>query len=142
MKGLRLVAASACSLPWLRSLPVFPGALGRLVDDAFFPLCHHLAGRVLVLAGVPMCVCSRCAGLYAGMVLGFVLGELGRAANPRRWVTGALALTLLDVATQDAGLHLPYHPARLATGALLGWAITAWMVAELEKSGRRRVRGA
>ena len=80
MKGVRFGAALLVALPWLRAwiqaCRCLPDWLNRLIDEAFRPLCHHMAGRVLVLAGQPMCVCSRCAGLYAGLAVGFLVGIL------------------------------------------------------------------
>jgi uncharacterized membrane protein len=127
--GLRLAAALLSALPWLRVLPGVPLWLAQLVDRTFLPLCHHWAGRVLVLGGEPMCVCSRCAGLYAGLALGFLLPgpKLDDHVYARAF-GGALAAALLDIVTQDLGLHPPSHPVRLLTGALLGWTAAAWMV--------------
>lgn len=132
---LRGALALACALPWLaRSLPI---ALAKVVDAAFFPLCHHVAGRVLAWGPRPMCVCSRCAGLYAGLAIGLVLG--GPDWEDRTWkrlLAVALGLTLADVVTQDLHLHAPSHPTRLLTGAALGWVASGWMVRATSRSRR------
>ena len=144
MKGVRFGAALLVALPWLRAwiqaCRCLPDWLNRLIDEAFRPLCHHMAGRVLVLSGQPMCVCSRCAGLYAGLAVGFLVG--GPRLEGRtyaRMVVVAIAAAVVDVVTQDAGLHAPYHPARLATGALLGWTTAAWMGQELQTRASREL---
>lgn len=125
----RAGAALLCALPWLRAWPSTPGWLGRVVGLTFLPLCHHWAGRVLELGGEPMCVCSRCAGLYAGLAAGFLLPAPALADRTyRRVLTVAIAAMAVDVVTQDAGLHAPWHPARLATGLAVGWALAAWVV--------------
>jgi len=135
--GLRLAAVLLSALPWLRVLPGAPVWFGQLVDLTFFPLCHHWAGRVLVLGGEAMCVCSRCAGLYAGLALGFLLpAPKLRDHVYARLFAFALAAALLDVVTQDAGLHAPFHPVRLATGVALGWITAAWMIRATSPSRR------
>ena len=137
MTRLRLAAVVLCALPWLRALNLAPLWLAHAVDLAFLPLCHHWPGRVLVLSGEAMCVCSRCAGLYAGLALGFLL------AAPKltdrvyaRLLAVAIALAVLDVVTQDVGLHAPLHAVRLATGAGIGWVAAAWMVRATSRSRR------
>jgi len=134
---LRLAAALLSLLPWLRAVGAIPPVLAALVDRAFFPLCHHLEGRVLLIHGEAMCVCSRCAGLYAGLATGFLLAtpRLEDGAY-RRLLTAGLVAIALDVVTQDTGLHAPFHPVRLATGALVGWAAAAWMVVAISRSRR------
>jgi hypothetical protein len=51
-------------------------------------------------------------------------------------VIGAFVLTVLDVVTQDIGLHPPLHPTRLLTGFFLGWTATALLVATLSRELR------
>jgi uncharacterized membrane protein len=137
VKGLRLAAALVCALPWLRALHATPVWLAALVDVGFFPLCHHWAGRVIVLQGQAMCVCSRCAGLYAGLAGGFLLGAPKLGDHMYARLLGlALFLTALDVVTQDAGLHAPFHPVRLLTGGCVGWIVGAWMVRSTSPSRR------
>jgi len=84
-----------------------------------------------------MVVCSRCAGVYLGLVLGVAL------PLPRRWlphgralVLAALVLATLDVVTQDLGLHAPFHPGRLATGLFLGWSGCAFLIGTLRQTSR------
>lgn len=132
---LRLGAALLLLLPWARSMPGAPVWAAHVIDYVFLPLCHHSPSRVLVIDGEPMCVCSRCAGLYGGLALGLLLG-LPRARYERLfWV--AAFLTLLDVVTQDVGLHAPFHPVRLATGAFLGWVVASWIVQTVSERARR-----
>jgi uncharacterized membrane protein len=132
--ALKVLVALAGSLPWVfAALCLRPPVLVQV----FHSLCHQMPERTLVVAGVPMLVCSRCAGLYAGLALGVA------ACLPRTWVphgraivAGALLLALADVATQDLGLHAPWHPGRLATGLLLGWAASGFMFGAIEREAR------
>jgi uncharacterized membrane protein len=133
---LRLTLMLGGLLPWLRVLRGLPTSLGLAIDQAFSALCHHLPERTLVLGGSAMCVCSRCAGLYAGVALAAVWTRIepaSRGASRARLAFQVgLGLLALDVVTQDLGLHPPWHSVRLATGALVGWAAAFWMLAELE----------
>jgi uncharacterized membrane protein len=134
---LRVVAATLLLLPWARSIPATPAWAGHFIDYVFLPLCHHSPSRVLALHGEPMCVCSRCAGLYAGLALGFLVSlRLPRAAyETLLWL--AVLLAFLDVVTQDAGLHPPFHPVRLATGGFLGWVAASWIVRTVSERAPR-----
>lgn len=137
MTRLRFAAVLLCALPWLRALHGAPAWLAQTVDLVFLPLCHHWPGRVLVLSGDAMCVCSRCAGLYAGLALGFLLTAPKLTDRVyARLLAVAISLAILDVVTQDIGLHAPLHPVRLVTGASVGWVAAAWMVCATSQSRR------
>jgi uncharacterized membrane protein len=129
------------ALPWL--LPfgrsyLRLGAVGAAIDLAFTPLCHRLTERTLVLAGVPMPLCSRCAGIFAGVALGaiFALPRIPLA----RWraiIAATGALMLLDVVTQELGVHPIWHLSRVLTGALFGYAIAVAVITALR--GEQRI---
>src|SRR5271155_2334385 len=123
----RAVVAFVGLLPWVEGLarPELHDSVRRAIDIAFLALCHHAPGRTLVLRGAAMCVCSRCAGLYAGV---FVAGLWPSAIAPARLrlaLPAGAALMIADILFQELGLHPPWHAARLATGALVGWAAPA-----------------
>ena len=120
-------------IPLLRAwLPL--GSLGVALDAAFVTMCHRLPERTLTLAGVAMPVCSRCAGVFGGVALGALLVRPRLSARAWRWIiTAAAASMVLDVATQDLGLHPVWHPARLATGAAFGYALGAACVLALRR---------
>jgi uncharacterized membrane protein len=122
-------------LPWLRALAdrELPTSLKRGIDQAFSTLCHHLPDRTLVVRGEAMCVCSRCAGLYAGVASAalFCWGA-GRGGRFKLALHVGLALMIVDIVTQDVGFHAPCHSVRLATGAWVGAALTGWMFREAE----------
>ena len=125
-------------LPWLLPLarawlPL--GAAGVVLDAAFVTTCHRIPERTLVLAGVAMPVCSRCAGIFAGVAVGALLAWPW--LPPRAWrlaITAASLAMLADVVTQDAGLHPVWHPVRLATGFLFGYALAAAAVSALRRA--------
>jgi uncharacterized membrane protein len=123
--GFILVGALPWVLPFARAwLPL--GRAGELLDLLFLPMCHRLPERTLTLAGVAMPLCSRCAGIFAGLALGALLmWPRVEIARFRILVGVAGALMLLDVVTQDLGLHPLWHATRIASGLLFGYAIAA-----------------
>ncbi|NUQ79479.1 MAG: DUF2085 domain-containing protein [Polyangiaceae bacterium] len=125
-RGL-LIAAGI--LPWLLPfgrayLPMGPA--GDFIDRLFWPMCHRFPERTIELAGWLMPLCSRCAGIFGGVALGAAV------AWPRLSLRGWRALLILtaalmvaEVITQDLGLHPVFHPTRIGTGVLFGYAMAA-----------------
>jgi hypothetical protein len=75
-------------------------------------LCHQRPDRTIHLAGCPMPVCGRCAGLYAGAPIGLVAAALV-SFSPRRGARRGLALAAVPTAltlaaewTGPAGGHV------------------------------------
>jgi len=123
--GLVMVGLSPWLLPLARAWLPF-GTAGAMLDAAFMAICHRIPERTLVLAGVAMPICSRCAGIFAGVVVGALVAR--PALSPRAWRAAIAAAglgMLVDVVTQEAGLHPVVHPSRIATGFLFGYALAA-----------------
>jgi uncharacterized membrane protein len=132
--ALRIALAFVGALPWLSALgaPSLPTSLKRAIDLAFAGLCHHVPERTLVIHAEAMCVCSRCAGVYAGIALAALGSGLlwrGETRLLRVALAASLAFMMADIVTQDLGLHAPWHAARLLTGALVGGSAAAWTLA-------------
>jgi uncharacterized membrane protein len=124
-------------LPLLRAwLPL--GSIGVSLDAVFVTMCHRIPERTLTLAGVAMPLCSRCAGVFGGVALGALAVWPRLTARPWRWViTAAAGSMVLDVATQDLGLHPVWHVARLATGFAFGYSVAAACVQALQYEARQ-----
>jgi uncharacterized membrane protein len=122
--------------PWFFPLVArhLPSGAASFIDAAFEATCHRLPARTLVLAGATMPLCSRCAGIFAGLALGALVAwphmELRRA---RFLLAIASALMIADVAMQDLGLHPMWHSTRLLTGIALGYVVAAVVRAELAR---------
>lgn len=120
----RFALAAFGILPWL--LPVVGLVVPHRFTDAFglvFALvCHRRPERTLTLFDAAMPVCSRCAGVFGGALLGALMAwpRLSLSAS-RRGLAIALALGVLDVVTQDFGGRGPSHATRLGTGLLFGY---------------------
>lgn len=128
-----IIGLSPWLLPMARAwLPL--GEVGVMLDAAFVPICHRIPERTLVLAGVAMPICSRCAGIFAGIVVGALAAR--PALSPRTWrlAIGAAGLGMLvDVVMQSTMFDSVYHPSRLATGFLFGYALAAACVDTLRR---------
>lgn len=133
--ALRAVVLAAGLLPWILALA---RARSPAVMLAFASLCHQMPERTLTILGTPMAVCSRCAGIYAGVALGALFPLPHRMLGAARAILlTALGLMVADVVTQDLGLHAPFHPVRVGTGLLVGWIASAWMTRALLREESR-----
>jgi uncharacterized membrane protein len=104
--------------------------VGAMSIFAFFSkLCHQRPDRAFYLFGTQTAVCFRCLGIYAGAAFGGFL-QLSRMAAIR-WLTAALLLNVIDVASETIGLHGNMPLLRLLIGATLGFAVGAMLSAEL-----------
>jgi uncharacterized membrane protein len=115
-----------------------PEWLFSALDWPFHLVCGRAPARVLAIAGAPMPLCSRCAGIWLGVS---VSAAMAWPALPPRALQAmaavACALMLAEVVTQDLGLHPVFHPTRIASGLLLsvpfGGALGALITRELIK---------
>ena len=124
-----MLVATAGAIPWLfaaaHSRPVAAVAL-------FHGLCHQLPEKTLSLGGVAMLVCSRCAGIYAGVALGaLVPAPRSWCSASRRLLLAAALPMLVDVILQATGTIPILHATRLGTGLLAGWVASALLFAWL-----------
>lgn len=135
---LRCLVAAAGLLPWaVLACGVRPDALAAV----FHGYCHQSPERTLVCGGTAMLVCSRCAGIYAGVALGALLpAPATLRRHGRWWLAVAGALLLADVLLLKFEVLPVLHGTRLATGALAGWCASAFMFACL--TGERRAKPA
>lgn len=113
------------TLPWwlpFAEAYVPLGPVWLLMDLPFAAICHGLPDRTLELAGLAMPVCSRCAGIFAGLALGVLICRPRLVLKQARLaLLGAGLLMVADIVTQDLGWHPMWHTTRLLTGGLLGY---------------------
>jgi uncharacterized membrane protein len=107
----------------------------------FRPLCHGFPERCLTLFDVPMPICARCTGIYAGMLAGVAAALLFFAM---RWVRFlrerimkrvalvSIVPLALDGLSQLAGLRESTNPLRIATGLIAGLAFGLWILSAIE----------
>jgi len=105
-------------------------ALATALEWPWSLTCHRLPERTLSAFGSKMPMCSRCMGLDTGFGAGLVVGAPYR--GPRllwAWVGGATLLLLLEMETQNMGMHPIWHLTRTLTGALLAYPVGAAITA-------------
>jgi len=103
--------------------------VGALVQVSAAALCHQQPARSFAAGGLPLPVCARCLGLYAGGALGLLGWRFRRRAattaeQRRRRQTMAVAAvpTALSVLVVWAGGPDTSNAVRAALGLLLGAA--------------------
>ncbi len=125
---------------WIALTTALHAAGGGLVwtalDLPFRLLCHRIPERVISIAGTPMPLCSRCAGLWLGASISAACAWPVLPLRALRIVLPvALALMAIEVLTQDLGLHPVFHPTRLLSGLLvsvpLGGAVGGMITRDL-----------
>ena len=128
---MRLLLALSGALPWmLVAFSRYTSAMRPL----FKSFCHQIPERSLTFFGTPMVVCSRCAGIYAGIALGAVMPSFDFMARHGRlllWV--ALFIVLSDVFVQNYLLHSINHTLRITTGFIAGWTASAFLFSSIGK---------
>jgi uncharacterized membrane protein len=107
------LAAVVCGAIVIAPLGPFP-----LLYWAFASVCHQQPERALWLAGAPVAVCARCAGVYFGALAGLLL----RFPSRRTLLLGSLGLLAMDWVTEAAGLRPAWTVARWVTGCCAGLA--------------------
>src|SRR5687768_8531314 len=71
----RVVLIVVGFLPWIVPFArgYLPLEVGEALDRLFWPVCHRFPDRTIELAGWLMPLCSRCAGIFAGIAVGAVI---------------------------------------------------------------------
>lgn len=145
LRAWSLMGAAASVILLGASLPPFLPAGGRaLVMHAYAPVCHQLPGRSPALDGVPLAVCDRCLGIYAGVLLGVLTLGWGRhlwarlRAVDRLVLLGSLVPLALDWAGPLLGLWPNVPLSRAATGLLFGGVAASFAADRLLAALERR----
>ena len=99
--------------------------LAQLDYRAFHAVCHQIPERSFYVAGYPLAVCARCAGIYAGFVSATLVYPLLRDVRSREmpgrvWLLAAMLPLAVDFSLGFFGLWENTHVSRFATGALAG----------------------
>ena len=132
-------ALMALSVLWMALILVAPWLVAErhfmastIIYQGFSAVCHQIPERSFYFHGYPMGVCSRCAGIYAGFIIGLLLypflRDLREERFPPRWILiGAAVPTTIDFAGGVVGLFANSFLSRALTGVLFG-AVAAFYV--------------
>jgi len=108
----------------------------------FRVLCHGIPSRCIELFGVPMPICARCVGIYAGLLIGLLVFWLLPIITERAmrvFLFIAVTPLAIDGVTQLVRLRESTNPLRMATGIAAGLAFGLWVLSAVERRGEARL---
>jgi uncharacterized membrane protein len=103
------------------------------VYSFFSFICHQMPDRSFHIEGEKFGVCSRCFGVYFGLLLGFFIYPLLRRIDeiepiPRIWLFLSLVPAGIDWSLGVFGLWENTFTSRFLTGLILGVACATFIV--------------
>ena len=129
---------------WLRSVPGATAALFTfLIYGIGSVICHQQPERSFYVGSIPLPVCARCTGIYAGgavvamAVLAGCRFPLHPAARVRVWLGAAAVPAVLSLLYEWGTARTPSNTIRAATGVLIGAAVAAAVFALLQDGANR-----
>jgi uncharacterized membrane protein len=125
---LILLAPIAQNLGWIN--------LANPVYKFFSFLCHQQPERSLHIFEHHFAVCSRCFGVYFGLVFGFIIYPFIRKIEeiepfPRIWLFLSLVPIGIDWSLGVFGIWENTHLSRFLTGLILGTACAVFIIPAL-----------
>jgi uncharacterized membrane protein len=116
---------------------------GKAIYSFFSFLCHQMPERSLSIGGHPFAVCSRCFGVYFGLVAGFAAYPLWRNIDnteplPRFWLFLSLVPIGIDWSLGIFGIWENTHFSRFVTGLILGVACATFIIPALVEIRQNR----
>ena len=99
-------------------------------------ICHQIPERSFHIAGEQFAVCSRCFGVYFGLLFGFAIYPLWRNIDeiepiPRFWLFLSLIPMSIDWTLTFFGIWENTQLSRLITGTIVGIACSTFIVPAL-----------
>lgn len=124
---------------WVLAIVLAPISLGAgwgmasPIYTFFSYICHQLPERSLHLDVHPLAVCSRCFGVYFGLLAGLTVYPLWRRIDnieplARIWLFASLVPIGFDWSLTVFGLWENTHLSRVLTGLVLGVACATYIV--------------
>jgi uncharacterized membrane protein len=140
-QALRVWAiATAVVLVWVGLIVAAPllinSHFSTLTYQFFSYICHQIPERSLHVAGHQMAVCSRCFGVYFGLLAGIATYPLWRPVDEtepiaRFWLFLSLVPITVDWSLTVFGIWENTHLSRFLTGMILGVACAIFIVPAL-----------
>lgn len=96
-------------------------------------ICHQISDRSFHIGGEQFGVCSRCFGVYLGLVVGFVAYPLWRSVAeieplPKVWLFFSLVPITIDWSLTIFGIWENTLLSRFITGIILGFACATYII--------------
>ena len=119
--------------------PVFaasPGILreaGEVLYAFFNSICHQIEGRSFLMSGMPFAVCSRCAAIYFGFLVGVLIYPLVRGIErpgmpSRLFLVIACIPMIVDAFPWRFGIYVTTNATRAITGGIVGFTLAFFIV--------------
>lgn len=130
------IITSLVVLMWVGSIVAAP-LLGLSSVYSFFSyLCHQIPDRSLHIDGHSLAVCTRCFGVYFGLLAGVMIYPLWRPIEEiepirRFWLFLSLVPVTIDWSLTMFGIWENTHLSRFVTGMILGVACATFIVPAL-----------
>ena len=111
-------------------------ALSSPVYRFFSFICHQMPDRSFHLMEHQLAVCSRCFGVYFGLLLGLVIYPLWRKIEnidplPRIWLFASMVPIAVDWSLGVFGIWENNHFSRFITGLILGVGCATYIMPAL-----------
>lgn len=96
-------------------------------------VCHQIPQRSFHIDNEPFAVCSRCFGVYFGLLSGFVIYPIWRRLDdieplPRFWLFLSLIPITIDWSLTIFGIWENTQLSRVITGLILGFVCAVYIV--------------
>ena len=139
-------------LAWVFAIVLAPVAkangvvgLSSPIYHFFSYICHQISVRSFHVGGEQFAVCSRCFGVYFGLLLGFAIYPLWRSVDEieplrRIWLFLSLIPISVDWSLTIFGIWENTHLSRFITGLILGVACSTFIVPALVEITRNLSR--
>ncbi|MGB7068491.1 MAG: DUF2085 domain-containing protein [Pyrinomonadaceae bacterium] len=137
------LAALAATALWIAAILTAPIAKAAEFQQISGPvygffgfICHQIEARSFHISGHHLAVCSRCFGVYIGLLAGFAIYPIWRGLHnieplPRFWLILAVFPMAIDFSLTLFGIWENTHASRFITGAVLGFACATFIVPAL-----------
>lgn len=111
-------------------------AVSTPIYNFFSYICHQMPSRSFHIENRSLAVCSRCFGVYAGLLFGFFAYPFFRLIEeveplPRFWLFLALIPMGIDWSLGFFGIWENTHLSRFLTGLILGTACAVFIIPAL-----------
>ena len=128
-----LISGPILIAPWLLEAGGIFSKWGRVVYGASHGLCHQDPDRSYHWRGIQLAVCHRCAGIYAGAMVGIIVYPFTRYFRKGIFPSTLTLLifatpVLIDLFLGTTGIWKGYPYIRTATGFLVAFIAVFYVV--------------
>lgn len=111
------------------------------IYEFFSYLCHQIPSRTFHIGESAFAVCSRCFGVYFGLLFGFIVYPFIRSIEniepfPRIWLFLSLVPMGIDWSLGFFDVWENTHASRFITGLILGVACAIYIVPAIVELGQ------